>query len=81
MRATSIPEPQHASAWRDRPLLPMRTAAELAGVSRAALYKLSAHGRLKLKRLAGKTLVETESFVHLVDNADAWSPRIRRSVR
>lgn len=82
MPTKSLPELQDAPAWRERPLLPMRTAAELAGVSRCSLYKLSAQGRLKLKRLAGRVLVETESFARLVESAEEWVPaRSRRSAR
>lgn len=60
--------------WRQRPLTPLRTAAELAGVSRTTLYRLEAEGRLHFGRINGKVLVKTESLVRLVDNVDDWRP-------
>ena len=44
--------------WRDRPLLQLKTASEIAGVSPASLYRFSDEGRLKLRELGGRTLVD-----------------------
>jgi hypothetical protein len=60
--------------WRDRPLHPMKSAAELCGVSIASLYRFSDEGRLVLRRLAGRTLVDTNSLIALIDSAEKWTP-------
>lgn len=59
--------------WRDRVLLPLQAAAEIAGVSVASLYRFESEGRLTFRRFAGRTLVETASFVLLVDAAEPWA--------
>jgi hypothetical protein len=64
--AASIP-------WRERPLHSMQVAATIVGVSRASLYRLASEGRLTLKRLAGRTLVETQSLIALIDTAEDWT--------
>jgi hypothetical protein len=63
--------------WRDRPLHSMQDASHIAGVSKASLYRLASEGRLTLKRLAGRTLVETKSLMALVENAEDWTPATR----
>ena len=63
--------------WRERPLHSMQAASNIAGVSKASLYRFANDGRLKLKRLAGRTLVETKSLIALVDAADDWTPATR----
>lgn len=68
------PKPQTASTlWRDRPLLSMQVASEVAGVSRGSLYRLAAENRLQLKKLAGRTLVDTPSLIAILDSAEAWT--------
>jgi hypothetical protein len=61
--------------WRDRPLLPLKVASEVAGVSPASLYRFSDEGRLRLRELAGRTLVDTKSLILLLDSAAEWVPR------
>ena len=63
--------------WRDRPFQPLQTASEIAGVSVASLYRLAGEGKLKLRRLAGRTLVETESLIELIGSAEPWTPSDR----
>lgn len=70
--ATSVDVP-----WQQRPMLPLATAAEIAGVSPASLYRFAAEGRLKFRRLAGRTLVETSSLIALVKTAETWTPSNR----
>lgn len=60
--------------WRSRPLLPMKAAASIAGISTSSIYRYAAEGRLKFRRLAGRTLVETDSLVELIESAEAWTP-------
>ncbi|MER9911491.1 hypothetical protein NKJ71_12705 [Mesorhizobium sp. M0050] len=60
-------------------MLPLATAAEIAGVSPASLYRFAAEGRLSFRRLAGRTLVETPSLIALVSAAEPWSPSKRGS--
>jgi hypothetical protein len=58
--------------WRDCPLLPLRMAGEIAGISPASLYRFADIGKLKLRRLAGRTLVDTSSLIELLSTAEAW---------
>lgn len=69
-------EPRQAYIpWRDRPLLPLKVASEIVGVSAGSLYRFADEGRLKLRTLAGRTLVDTKSLIALVDTAPDWTPR------
>jgi hypothetical protein len=63
--------------WRETANLPLPRAAEIAGVSPAALYGYEKQGRLTFRRLAGRTLVSTESLIALVDKAEPWTPSTR----
>lgn len=62
--------------WRERPFLPLKTAALLLGVSSASVYRLEAEGQLKFRRIAGRTLVDGPSLSQYVDAAatDDWAP-------
>ncbi len=40
----------------------------------ASLYRLAHDGRLKLKKLEGRTLVETKSLIAVVESANDWTP-------
>ena len=68
--AASTPQ----TPWRDRPLHPMKTAAEICGISIASLDRFSDEGRLTLRRLGGRTLVDTKSLIALVESAEKWTP-------
>jgi hypothetical protein len=59
--------------WRATLYQPMQAAAKIIGVSPASLYRLEAEGKLNLRRLAGRTLIETPSLIALADSAEAWS--------
>ena len=63
--------------WRDRPLQTMQIASAIAGVSVAALYRAASEGRLILRRLEGRTLVETSSLTAFIDGAESWTPSNR----
>jgi hypothetical protein len=63
--------------WRDRPLQTMQIASEIAGLSVAALYRAAGEDRLKLRRLEGRTLVETSSLIELIEAAASWTPSNR----
>jgi hypothetical protein len=52
----------------------MKAAAELCGVSIASLYRFSDEGRLVLRRLGGRTLVDTKSLIALIESAENWTP-------
>lgn len=65
------------SNWRDLPLLRMKDASEILGLSVASLYRLAHDGRLKLKKLEGRTLVETKSLIAVVESASDWTPATR----
>jgi hypothetical protein len=65
------------TSWRDRPLLPLRVASEVIGVSISSLYNYASEGRLKLRTLAGRTLVDTPSLIALAESAADWVPSER----
>lgn len=65
------PMPAHTS-WRERPLLPLKLASEIIGVSVASLYNFADQGRLNFRQLGGRTLVETKSLIALADGATKW---------
>lgn len=59
--------------WTDRRLLPVKIAAQVAGLSSATMYRLESQGRVKFKRLGGRTLVETASLIELIDSSEDWT--------
>src|SRR3954470_11178926 len=63
--------------WRNRPLLQLKLASEIAGVSPASLYRFSDEGKLKLRELGGRTLVDTKSLIALIESAKDWTPKPR----
>jgi hypothetical protein len=63
--------------WQERPYQQMRIASEIAQISEAALYKAEKEGLLTFVRLAGRTLVETRSFITFLDRAEPWTPSDR----
>jgi hypothetical protein len=63
--------------WQERSLLPLRMAGEIAGISPASIYRLADEGRISLRRLAGRTLVQTKSLVALLDKAEPWTASSR----
>lgn len=68
-----------STPWRERAFLQLKTAAEIAGVSITTLYRFSDAGQLTLRDFGGRTLVDTRSFVALIDTAKDWTPRNRGS--
>lgn len=60
--------------WQKRPHLRMDVAADVTGLSRTTIYRLASEGRLKLRRLAGRVVVETPGVLTLVANAESWTP-------
>ena len=63
--------------WRSRPLITVNLASEVAGISSTSIYRLAGQGRLTLKRLAGRVLVETAGLIALIESADPWTPSDR----
>lgn len=56
--------------WSDKPLLPLRTAADLLGISRSGLYRLQASGKLTFCKLGGRTVVKTKSLISYLDTIE-----------
>lgn len=63
--------------WWQRPVLQVKTGAEVLGCSPTQIYKLAGEGRLVMKRLAGRVVVETQGIVLLLEAAEAWTPSTR----
>lgn len=74
---TDIASTKAVTPWRERPFQQMQTASEIAGLSPASLYRFAAEGRLILKKLGGRTLVDTSSLIALIGQAEPWSPSDR----
>lgn len=64
-------------AWRDRPFHTLQSAGQILGLSTTSLYRLAAAGRLQLRRLSGRTLVDTSGLIALVESAEEWTPSAR----
>jgi hypothetical protein len=67
--ASDITDPN----WRARPVLSLKAAANIAGISVSSLYRYQADGRLSFGRLGGRTLVRTDSLIQLIDSVEDWS--------
>jgi hypothetical protein len=63
--------------WQQIPHQTMQDAGRIASLSPASLYRYAAEGRLKLRRLAGRTLVDTQSLIALIESAEEWTPSDR----
>jgi hypothetical protein len=63
--------------WRERVNVTMQDAARIKGCSVASVYKLGREGRLKLKRDAGRTLVDVQSLIADSERIPDWSPSHR----
>ena len=61
-------------AWQALPYQPVARAAAITGRSPAHVYALIKSGTLRAVKLAGKTLITTESIVELLALAQPWSP-------
>lgn len=58
--------------WAQRPLLPLRVAADLLGISRSGLYRLQASGKLTFGKVGGKTVVKTSSLISYLETIEEW---------
>lgn len=60
-----VPTAKTASGvpWPQRPVLTLRVAGDLLGVSRSSLYRLRARGELTFARVGGKSVVITNSLI------------------
>ncbi len=63
--------------WRDRPLLTIKEASAIAGVSIVTVYRQAKAERLTLKSLSGRTMVDTNSLAAFLDTAEDWKPAAR----
>jgi hypothetical protein len=63
--------------WQQIPHQTMQEASRIASLSPASLYRYAAEGRLKLRRLAGRTLIDTQSLMALIESAEEWTPSDR----
>jgi hypothetical protein len=63
--------------WRERPLVQIQLASQVSGLSPTSIYRMASQGRLVLKRLAGRVLVETSGLVKFIESAEPWTPSDR----
>lgn len=71
-----MPQPRKSETipWDQRPHLRMTIATDVTGLSPTTIYRLAAEGKLTLKRIAGRVVVETPGVVALVEGAEPWKP-------
>lgn len=58
--------------WFQKPVLPLRVASEVLGVSRSSLYRLQAGGKLTFSRVGGKTVIRTKSVLAYLEEIEDW---------
>ena len=64
----------HGVAWQAIPYHPVARTAAITGQSEASVHTLISSGALRAVKLAGKTLVPTDSIVEFLARARPWSP-------
>ena len=69
---TSIP-------WRERALITLPNASAVGGISISRLYEFEKEGRLRFRRLGGRTLLEVRSLIALIDSLPQWTPQTERT--
>jgi hypothetical protein len=69
---TSIP-------WRERALITLPNASAVGGISISRLYEFEKEGRLRFRRLGGRTLLEVRSLIALIDSLPQWTPQTKRT--
>lgn len=67
------PEPS-SLPWRERAFNNINVASEALGVSRTSIYRLASQGKLTLRRVAGRVVVETAGLLAIVQTAEPWTP-------
>lgn len=72
--SNSQPRKSETIPWDQRPHLRMTVTTDVTGLSPTTIYRLAAEGKLTLKRIAGRVVVETPGVVALVQNAEPWRP-------
>ncbi|SFK79558.1 hypothetical protein SAMN05444581_12145 [Methylocapsa palsarum] len=75
-RKTS-PSKKDELPWSERPLVPLQLASQVSGISSTSIYRMASQGRLVLRRVAGRVLVETPGLVKLIGSAEPWAPSDR----
>lgn len=69
----------HQIPWAQKPVLPLRVASEVLGVSRSTLYRLQAGGKLTFSRVGGKTVIRTASVIAYLEAIEDWpSPKAQQ---
>ena len=74
----------HGLQWQNISVHPVKRAAVIIGASEAQVYALLKSGELGATRLAGKTLVLTNSLIAFLGTAKPWEPdrdRVVNAVR
>lgn len=67
--------------WQSVPYQPTRRAGAILGVSQAQIYKLLHAGDVDGVKIAGRTLIATESLVKVLAAAQPWRPDPAKSAR
>jgi excisionase family DNA binding protein len=70
-----------AFEWQAVPHHQVKIAAQILGVSVALVYAKLHEGELRAVKLAGRTLVTTESLLAFLATAEPWTPDPAKSER
>jgi hypothetical protein len=65
--------------WRERALITLSNASAVGGISISRLYEFEKEGRLRFRRLGGRTLLEVRSLIALIDSLPQWTPQTKRT--
>jgi hypothetical protein len=69
---------QATPPWHQRPLVSLTTAAALLCCSKSQIYCLAHRHELVLRKIAGRTAVETHGIVQLLSGLAEWTPSTTR---
>lgn len=67
--------------WQALPYHPVSRTAAITGRSQAHVYTLINSGSLRAVKLAGKTLITTESILDLLGRAKPWKSDLARTAQ
>jgi excisionase family DNA binding protein len=64
--------PAQKLQWHEKPVLPLREAAEVLGISRSGIYRLQAAGKITFAHIGSKVVVKVPSIIAYLKSVDAW---------
>jgi hypothetical protein len=74
-------DPADAVPWRERELLPLKTAGEICGFAPVTFHTLRREGLVELVNLRGRTFITPKEVLRLIDARRAWKTSARVGFR